>query len=130
MIFNWAPRSGRRNVFFETGEQYLEDRALRLGAGLAYYAVVTAAPLLVLLVGLAGLIVGEEARTGELAKSLTQGLGPEISQFIQEAIVSLDIAGTFANLTIISVCILVFTASVLFVAWKDALNVDVVAKPC
>ena len=118
-----TPGSGRRNIFFETGEQFLEDRALRLGAGLAYYAVVTAAPLLVLLVGLAGLIVGEEARNGDLAKSLTEGLGPEISQFIQETIVSLDVAGTFANLTIISVAILFFTASILFVAWKDALNV-------
>ena len=113
----------RRNILYETGEVFLEDRALRLGAGLAYYGVVTAAPLLVLLVGLAGLIVGEEARTGELAKSLSETLGPEISQLIQEAIVSLDVAGSFTNLTILGVALLFFTASILFVAWKDAMNV-------
>ena len=93
----------RRNILYETGEVFLQDRALRLGAGIAYYGVVTAAPLLVLLVGVAGLIVGEEARTGELARSLSEGLGPEISQLIQETIVSLDVAGSFANLTIIGV---------------------------
>ena len=93
----------RRGVLFETGEVYLEDRALRLGAGLAYYGVVTMAPLLVLLVGLAGLVVGEEAQTGQLVESL-------------------DVAGGFANLTLFSLVALIFTASVLFVAWKDALN--------
>jgi hypothetical protein len=70
----------KRNILFETGEEFLEDRALRLGAGLAYHGVVTAAPLLVLLIGLAGLIVGEEARTGELARSLTGGVGRRIRQ--------------------------------------------------
>lgn len=112
----------RRGVLFETGEVYLEDRALRLGAGLAYYGVVTMAPLLVLLVGLAGLVVGEEAQTGQLVESLTNALGADVAQFIQGAVVSLDVAGSFANLTLFSLVALIFTASVLFVAWKDALN--------
>lgn len=112
----------RRGVLFETGEVYLEDRALRLGAGLAYYGVVTMAPLLVLLVGLAGLVVGEEAQTGQLVESLTNALGADVAQFVQDAVVSLDVAGGFANLTLFSLVALIFTASVLFVAWKDALN--------
>ena len=108
---------------YETGEVFLEDRALRLGAGLAYYGVITAVPLLVLMVGLAGLIVGDEARTGELAKSLTEVLGADISRLIQDTIVSLDVAGSFANLTIFGIAALLFTTSVLFVAWKDSMNV-------
>lgn len=113
----------RRNILFQAGEDFLEDRARRLGAGLAYYGVVTIVPILVLMVGLAGLIVGEEAQTGQLADSLSQWFGAEVSQLIQDMIVSLDLAGSFTNLTILSVAVLVFTASVLFVAWKDALNV-------
>jgi len=113
----------RRNILYETGEVFLEDRALRLGAGLAYYGVITAVPLLVLMVGLAGLIVGDEARTGELAKSLTEVLGADISRLIQDTIVSLDVAGSFANLTIFGIAALLFTTSVLFVAWKDSMNV-------
>ena len=113
----------QRNILYETGEVFLGDRALRLGAGLAYYGVITAVPLLVLMVGLAGLIVGDEARTGELAKSLTEVFGADISQFIQDAIVSLDVAGSFADLTIFGIAALLFTASVLFVAWKDSMNV-------
>jgi membrane protein len=112
----------RRGVLFETGEEFLEDRALRLGAGLAYYGVVTMAPLLVLLVGLAGLVVGEQAQTGQLGQSLTNALGTDVAQFIQDAVVSLNSTGSFASLTLFSLVALIFTASVLFVAWKDALN--------
>ena len=112
----------RRGVLVETGEVYFEDRALRLGAGLAYYGVVTTAPFLVLLVGLAGLVLGEEAQTGQLVGSLTNALGSDVAQLIQDAVVSLDAAGSFANLTLFSLVALIFTASVLFVAWKDALN--------
>ena len=57
----------RRGVLFETGSVYFEDRALRLGAGLAYYGVVTMAPLLVLFVGLAGLVAGT-AHAGQVAQ--------------------------------------------------------------
>jgi membrane protein len=112
----------RRGVLVETGEVYLEDRALRLGAGLAYYGVVTMAPFLVLLVGLAGLVVGDEAQTGQLGESLTNVLGADVAQFIQDAVVSLDNTGSFASLTLFSLVALIFAASVLFVAWKDALN--------
>lgn len=118
-----APTSVHRNVLYQAGEDFREDRALRLGAGLAYYAVVTIVPILVLMVGLAGLVVGEEAQAGNLGATLSPWLGPEVSQLIEDTIVSLDVAGSFANLTILSVAVLVFTASVLFVAWKDALNV-------
>ena len=113
----------RRGILYETGEEFLEDRALRLGAGLAYYGVVTMAPMLVLLLGIAGLVVGEEALTGEVATSLAGAFGEETAQFLQDAITSLDVVGSFANLTVIGLVALIFTASVLFVAWKDALNV-------
>lgn len=113
---------GRRPLLFEAVAEFLQDRALRLGAGLAYYGVVTIVPILVLLIGLAGLVVGEEAINGQLSDSLTQWLGAETSQLIEDTIASLDVAGSFANLTILSLVVLVFTASVLFVAWKDNLN--------
>lgn len=39
-----------------------EDRAPRLGAALAYYAVFSLAPLLVLLIGIAGLVFGRRVQ--------------------------------------------------------------------
>lgn len=53
----------------------MEDRALRLGAGLTYYGLITLAPLLILLIGCAGLFVGEEAaNVGHVGLPLSKGL--------------------------------------------------------
>ena len=101
----------------------MEDRALRLGAGLAYYGLITLAPLLILLLGIAGLIVGEEAGNGNLVETLTQWFGADVARAFTETIVAMDVAGSFANLTIVSLVLLILAASVLFVAWKDALDV-------
>lgn len=112
-----------RHVLVEAGTEFMADRAIRLGAGLAYYGLVTLAPLLVLLLGLAGLLVGDEAANGQLAESLSQWFGADVAQAFAEMIVLLDVSSSFASLTIAGLVLLVFTASVLFVAWKDALNV-------
>ena len=58
--------SANRHILFEAGSEFMEDRALRLGAGLAYYGLITLAPLLILLLGIAGLILGYEAAKGQL----------------------------------------------------------------
>lgn len=112
----------KQTLIGEAAHEYMADRALRLGAGLAYYGVVTLAPMLVLLVGIAGLFVGEEARNGQLAESISKWVGQGTAQALEDAINNLDVAGSFANLTVFSLVALVFTASVLFVAWKDVLN--------
>jgi membrane protein len=85
--------------------------------------LITLAPLLILLLGVLGLLVGAEAANGQLADSLEQWFGADIAAAVAEMISAADVAGSFANLTIVSLILLVFTASVLFVAWKDALNV-------
>ena len=112
-----------RPLLVEAGSEFMEDRALRLGAGLAYYGLITLVPLAILLVSIAGLLVGEEAATGQLAESLEQWFGPDVAQAFGEVVVAADVAGSFANLTIFSVIALIFAASILFVAWKDTLNV-------
>jgi membrane protein len=117
------PQDSGRLLLFEAGSEFMEDRSLRLGAGLAYYGLITLAPLLILLVGIAGLFVGEEAANGQLVETLEQWFGTEAAQAFSETVVSMDVAGNFANLTIVSLIVLVFAASILFVAWKDALDV-------
>ena len=42
----------------ETFSDFMEDKALRLGAAMAYYAVFSIGPLLVLVIGVAGLVFG------------------------------------------------------------------------
>ena len=112
-----------RPLLIEAAREFMDDRALRLGAGLAYYGLITLAPLLILLIGVAGLFVGAEAANGQLTETLTQWFGADVAQAFTEMIIAADVAGTFANLTIGSLILLIFAASILFVAWKDALEV-------
>jgi membrane protein len=112
-----------RPLLVEAAHEFMEDRALRLGAGLAYYGLITLAPMLILLLGLAGLLVGEEAANGQLAEGLEQWFGADVALVFSETVVEMDVAGSFANLTIGSLILLVVAASILFVAWKDAIDV-------
>ena len=112
-----------RPLLVEAAHQFMEDRALRLGAGLAYYGLITLAPLLILLLGIAGLIVGDGAANGQLTETLEQWFGADIAQAFTDVIAAMDVAGSFANLTITGLILLIFAASILFVAWKDALDV-------
>lgn len=57
-------------LLVEAAHQFMEDRALRLGAGLAYYGLITLAPLLILLQGIAGLIVGDGAANVQLTGNI------------------------------------------------------------
>jgi len=120
---NDDPVDSDRPLLIEAAHQFMDDRALRLGAGIAYYGLITLAPLLILLLGIAGLIVGDEAANGQLTATLEQWFGTDIAQAFTNVIAEMDVAGSFTNLTIAGLILLVFAASILFVAWKDALDV-------
>ena len=85
--------AGAAGVIRDSWREFQADRALRLGAGLAYYGLVTLAPLLVLLIGITGLVLGEEAANGELASKVGDRLGTDLALLLEDAVQALDVAG-------------------------------------
>jgi membrane protein len=61
-----------------------EVNAPTLGAAISYYTVFSLAPLLIVALGIAGLIFGPKAASGQLADELQQTLGPSMAQAVQE----------------------------------------------
>ena len=59
----------------DAGEHWVEVKASRLGAALAYYSLFSLAPLVVLAIGLAGLVYGQQAAKGALAHQLEHSVG-------------------------------------------------------
>ena len=57
---------------------FCEHRVLRLSAAMAYYAIFSIGPLLVLMIGLAGMVFGEETVKHEVTGQL-QGMVGEVS---------------------------------------------------
>lgn len=61
----------------EISREFLADDPFRLAAALAYYTLLSLAPLLLVVVGVAGLAFGREAARGALLDQVRSYIGPE-----------------------------------------------------
>ena len=114
--------SGARNVLREAATLFFEDRAKRLGAGLAYYALFALVPSLLLAVGVAGAFVGREAAAGELADQMSGFLGDDSAEQIETAIASLWTSTNRSSFALFGILAVIYSASVLFAAWRDTVE--------
>ena len=128
-----APRNFKRiwELFKETFNQWNEDKASRLAAALAYYTIFSIAPLLIIVIAVAGSVFGEEAARGQIVLQIQGLVGRSGAEVIETAIknASQPASGTIASL--ISVAALLFGASGVFAELQDSLNViwEVVPRP-
>ena len=60
----------------ETFSAWSADRAPRMGAALAYYVSFSIAPLLIIVIAVAGAIFGEQAAKGEIFEQLESTVAP------------------------------------------------------
>ncbi len=110
------------SVIRETVENWSIDRAPRLAAAIAYYAMFAIAPLLVIIVAIAGAAFGESAVRGEVQEALTGVLGASTAQFLEEIVLSINTEQAGGLATILSIALLFFGAMGVFGALQDALN--------
>lgn len=113
----------------ETFLAWSQDKASRLAAALSYYMIFSIAPLLIIVIAIAGAVYGEDAAKGAIEKQLHGLVGGAAAEVIQTAIqnASQPHAGTIAS--IISVIVLLFGATGVFVELQDALNTIWGVKP-
>ena len=114
----------------EALREWNEDRAPRLGAALAYYMVFALAPSLILIIALAGLILGREAAEGHIVAEVQDLVGRQAAEAIQATI---DNAGRRGGLiaTGFGFVSLLFGLWGVFGELQDALNTiwGVTSKP-
>jgi membrane protein len=67
-------------IIFRAVRQFGADGASQMGAALAYYALFSTAPLLVLAVMVSGQVFGEQAARDRVRKQLTEYVGPETAR--------------------------------------------------
>ena len=106
----------------ETYEAWRDDRTMRLGAGLAYYALFTVVPLLALTAALADRVFGVADLQAYLA-NLLSGLGPLDADAASKAIIDgLTERQVQSSLGIVGLASLLFASSLVFLALVDAVN--------
>ncbi|MFN0130666.1 MAG: YihY/virulence factor BrkB family protein [Verrucomicrobiales bacterium] len=116
----------------EAATEWVDDNAMRLSSSLAYYAIFSLAPLLVIVVAIAGLVFGEEAARGQLAQQISTLAGKGAGEAIQSAVqASASQKATGLAATLFGLAVLLFGASTVFAELKDSMNTiwGVVVKP-
>jgi membrane protein len=106
----------------ESISRWREDRAPSMGAALSYYTVFSLSPLLVIVIGIAGLVFGEEAARGAIVEQLQSLVGDEGGRAINELIENAGKTGTGIVATIVGVVTLLIGASGVFVELQDDLD--------
>ena len=84
----------------EVAREWRDDDALIQGAALAYYALFAMAPLLVLIIAVAGLVLGRTAAQGRLVEQMQDLMGPQGAHMVEGMIehVSSPASGIAATL--------------------------------
>src|SRR6478672_13144249 len=116
----------------EAASEWIEDGAMRLSSSLAYYAIFSLAPLLVIVISYAGLGLEKKAARGQIAEQISALAGARAGEAIQAAVqASASEKTTGALATIIGLGVLLFGASTVFAELKNALNTiwGVAVKP-
>ena len=114
----------------ETGAEWLQDKAPRLGAALAYYTILSLAPLLILVTPAVGKVFGADRAREKVIEQFEQLLGHDAAS----AVATLVGAGPNrpgALATALSIGVLLFAASGVFAELQDAMDTiwEVVPKP-
>jgi len=93
-----------------------------MGAAISYYTVFSVAPLLLLVIALAGLIFGRDAVQGEIVSQVTGLVGPAGAYAIEGLLRSASDPAASAVAMIVSVALLIFGATTVFVEIQNALD--------
>src|SRR4028119_1808270 len=107
-----------------TVSQWRRDQASLMAAALAYYTVFSLAPLLIIVIAIAGSVFGEQAAKGELVTQIQEVIGTDGAQFIQTAIENASQLDPSQGPipTLINIGVLLFGASVIFTQLQKSLN--------
>ncbi len=109
-------------LLYRAFNAFWDDNALKMSASLAYYTIFAIAPLLLIIVSLAGIIYGQEAAQGKIFAELNKFLGSDAANQVQEIIKNISASQdtTFA-IVIGSITLFVGTTGV-FVEIQDSIN--------
>ncbi len=110
------------SILIEAGRRFAEVRAPRLGAALAFYAVISLTPLLVVIVGVAGQVFGAEAVRGELVGQIEGTVGTEVAILIEDALRQAHLVGDGFRVAVVGAIGLLIGATTLFANLKLSLN--------
>jgi membrane protein len=109
--------------------EFINDEALSRGAAIAFYTVTSIAPLLLIVIAIAGLVFGRDAAQGAITEQLGSLMGQQTADVLQSAVANAATKSSSILFTIIGLVTVLVTASGVFVEMQSALNAIWKAEP-
>ncbi len=106
----------------QTYKEWRIDRATLLSASLTFYTLFALAPILIIIIAVAGFFLGEQAIQGEISAYIQGMVGSDVATSVEFIIENAKVADSSLIFTIISIGIFLFGVNRLFTNLKIALN--------
>ena len=101
---------------------WLDDRAPTIGAAIAFYTMFSLAPMLVIVIAVAGFVFGREAAEGALFGEIAKLVGPDSAGAVQAMLRSASSTRSGIIATVVGIGTLIATATAVFSELQAALN--------
>ena len=106
----------------QTVAAWIDDYAPSMGAALSYYTVFSLAPMLLIVISVAGLVFGDEAARGEIFSQLRGLMGVDAAKTIEDLLTSVSEPKEGVAATTIGIVLLLIGATSVFGELQDALD--------
>jgi len=117
-----SPVKTAGSLMAETFDQWLDHKAPRLGAAIAFYTVSSLAPLFIIAIGVAALFFGQQAAEGQLVTQMRDLVGASGAEALQAMLAGARQHSTGLVPTLIGIITVLITSTGVFVELQDSLN--------
>ncbi len=114
--------AGFWKMLTETGMSFLDDEALSRGAAIAFYAVTSLAPVLLIVIAIAGLAFGQDAAQNAINEQFSALMGKQTADLLQSVVANASTKSSGIIATVLGIGTLIATASGVFGEMQAALN--------
>jgi membrane protein len=122
-VKKWLPSPGQIiQILKAAATEWMNHRAASKGAALAFYTLFSIAPILVLVIAIAGFFWGTDAAQGQLLGQLKGLLGTKGAEAIQLVLAGARNKESGKTATVVATVLLVFGATSVFAELKDSLD--------
>ena len=109
-------------IIHRAGDAWLDDRAPRIGAALAFYTALSLSPLLVIALAVAGMVYGEEAARGGIADRIKDLVGEPGAESIEAILANSKKPQSGALALSVGLITLIIGATGVFGELQEAMN--------
>jgi len=109
-------------MLVDTTLSFIDDEALSRGAAIAFYAITSLAPVLLIVIAVAGLVFGQEAAQNAISGQFSALMGKQAADLLESVVANASAESSGVLATIVGMVTLIATASGVFGEMQAALN--------